>query len=268
MRVGAAMENLPVPPVPLVPPRDWKPDWLKAGITENGILKTDPPGAAPLLVASGQTHALSDGGEGESQTIESLTIPADPMAAYRLVYAHGCQLNLVEGKVRVSGPEAAVAAVRPVVVAHRDAIVRMLTPNLNAIPFNDADLSAMARVRTHAEAAVYWLIDLGCQIEDDNFDDDFREWLDGAVRLGSDRAPATRDAKGFRVEPITPGKWMPVRSTAKALLNLLVTRWATLRAESKESLVRDIEAFYVACGGSGSKSSSGPADRSWRSAGS
>lgn len=270
------MENLPVPPVPPVPNRDWKPDWLKAGITENGIPKTDPPEASPPLAANGQTHALSDGGERaetsrsvepQSRPIDPLTIPSDPIDAYRAIRSAGCQIHLVVDetgakRVRVTGPESSIAAVRPIIVAHREAMLAMVTPAVGVTPFSEEELAERARARTPAETALMWLIDLNVTIavvaaspsaagpsQDLSGDvtGDFAgwsAWLDGAVRLGLDRDIGSTSGL------IRGGKWMPVRSTAKALLNLLVTRWNALSDEARKSLVLDIKAFWMACGAS------------------
>lgn len=259
---------------------DWRPDWLKAGITETSTEKLDsaegqttarsmstaafesstenstecstlPPPWQPATPQPSidRTGAVTTVGGGEPAPMIAL----DAIEAFHQVRALGCSLAIVPGKpandsaanssmpaspsIRISGADAAIAAARPIVVAHKPALLELLVELAKPVPDErtdeQRDADRIARARNVAADPVAWLIDLVVT-----------HWIspqhvDGKpVDLGY-----VREGTGGGIA----GKWLNIERTAKRLYGLVVTQWDVLDARARSMVLAEVTQLWRAC---------------------
>lgn len=255
---------------------DWRPDWLKAGITESPTEKLDelagqnqtpsagesptdnstlppPEQPTPPQPSPDRTDAVTLSGVGEPAMIAM-----DAIDAFHQVRDLGCSLAIVPGKpandsdassstpaspsIRISGADAAIAAARPIVVAHKPALLELLVEMAKPLPDERTDeqreADRIARARRVADDPVAWLIDLVVT-----------HWI-SPQQFASEPGRGDRRDLGYVREGTgdgSAGKWLNIERTAKRLYGLVVTQWDVLDARARSMVLAEVTQLWRAC---------------------
>lgn len=209
--------------------------------------------------------------------------------AYRKVYALGCALELVDGRIRILGKPEAIDAARPIVIAHKTGLMKMITPGVNGVDgcvvveFKrhasrdtqseaviadppPSELLARENISDSQWHAITWLIGVGSRLQSKvqaAKENASLASTNGPAANGSLNAEAPSDAPPTVVDfgrvregsgqdnGERPGAFGPWFPVESAARQLfgLVLRWDTLDAAARKMTAEKIEAFWRAATG-------------------